>query len=37
MSRTKQGGNAFVYLQDSSGYNADCVGVTIGHDAVVIV
>ena len=32
-----QGGNAFVYLQDSSGYDADCVGVTIDHDAVVIV
>ena len=32
-----QGGDAFVYLQDSSGYDADCVGVTIDHDAVVIV
>ena len=31
------GGDAFVYLQDSSGYDADCVGVTIDHDAVVIV
>ena len=32
-----QGGDAFVYLQDSSGYDVDCVGVTIDHDAVVIV
>ena len=32
-----QGGDAFVYLQDSSGYDADCVGVTADHDAVVIV
>ena len=32
-----QGGDAFVYLQDSSGYDADCVGVTVDHDAVVIV
>lgn len=32
-----QGGDAFVYLQDSSGYDSDCVGVTIDHDAVVIV
>lgn len=32
-----QGGDAFVYLQDSSGYNADCVGVIIDHNAVVIV
>ena len=32
-----QGGDAFVYLQDSSGYDADCVGVIIDHDAVVIV
>lgn len=32
-----QGGNALVYFQDSSGYVADCVGVTVDHDAVVIV
>ena len=32
-----QGGDALVYLQDSSGYDSDCVGVTIDHDAVVIV
>ena len=32
-----QGGDAFVYLQDSSGYDADCVGVSIDHNAVVIV
>ena len=32
-----QGGDAFVYLQDSSGYDADCVGVVVDNDAVVIV
>ena len=32
-----QGGSAFVYLQDSSGYDSDCVGLIIDHDAVVIV
>lgn len=32
-----QGGNALVYFQDSSGYDADCLGVTVDHDAVVIV
>ena len=32
-----QGGSAFVYLQDSSGYDADCVGVVVDNDAVVIV
>ena len=32
-----QGGDAFVYLQDSSGYDVDCVGVIIDNDAVVIV
>lgn len=32
-----QGGDALVYFQDSSGYDADCVGVTVDHDAVVIV
>ena len=32
-----QGGSAFVYLQDSSGYDSDCVGVIIDNDAVVIV
>ena len=32
-----QGGDAFVYLQDSSGYDSDCVGLIIDRDAVVIV
>ena len=32
-----QGGDALVYLQDSSGYDSDCVGLIIDHDAVVIV
>lgn len=32
-----QGGDALVYFQDSSGYDADCLGVIVDHDAVVIV
>lgn len=31
-----QGGDALVYLEDSSGYDADCVGVTVDHDVVII-
>lgn len=31
-----QGGDALVYLEDSSGYDSDCVGVTVDHDVVII-
>ncbi|QVG64194.1 hypothetical protein Herod_00130 [Acinetobacter phage Herod] len=34
--REKQGGGALVCFQDSSGYDADCVGVTVDNDTVVI-
>ena len=32
-----QGGDALVYLQDSSGYDVDCVGVTVDNDTVIII